>query len=442
MKNEFDDNLKKKWEQFHFSVDDQHRHDMIRLLDENKRRKTGLFWWLGGSAIIIGVAAALIFMKSPSEAIEQGPSNPHQTQISTLHANSNSTSSQQVPKMELQQSNGTINEPNDQKVGNNPNETSLKNNSTHQGPDNLSKINQGKNTKNTLLFATNDQIHNSASAIDQSKENSEITGIEIVNENESTEAVNRNTEQLQPYRDVTFITVPIEDLPLNPLDYSRRIIDPITPSFATAHTFRLFAEAGFGFVPGVKTHFSPGWTINAGGGLSYKVNERDRLSFSTGYFMQKDGFDFDRTSTVQSASFGARSSFHSLSPDKLHFVYGRIGIHHRMRRQMLSLFGGTQYLYGAQGSITRQTQDELTGYFQETKYAWLKLDGMQRLLWNTELAYGYQLTPSLSLHAGVKYYFSKIEAVDPELETDGYYWNGRFSAVNPFLTINYQLYEN
>ena len=53
MKEEFDDILKRKWEEQHFPVDEGHREDMIALLDGKKRRKMIPIWWLGG----LGMAA-------------------------------------------------------------------------------------------------------------------------------------------------------------------------------------------------------------------------------------------------------------------------------------------------------------------------------------------------------------------------------------------------
>ena len=157
--------------------------------------------------------------------------------------------------------------------------------------------------------------------------------------------------------------------------------------------------------------------------------------------LQNGGFDFERTSTVHTNDFGARSNFNSLSPDKLHFVYARLGVHHNIRRHLLSIYGGVQYLYGAQGNITVMSQDAITGLSESSGYGWLKLDGMQRYLWNASVQYGYRLTPKLSINTGLKYYVSNIKADDPELQSKGYYWNGRMAQLNPFLTLNYQLYE-
>src|SRR5688572_5488678 len=83
MKDNFDDILKKKWEHFHFEVDDQHRKDMIQLLDQSKRRRTGLFWWLSGSASILAVAILILVIKQPIASPQQlGASQPPAHSIS------------------------------------------------------------------------------------------------------------------------------------------------------------------------------------------------------------------------------------------------------------------------------------------------------------------------------------------------------------------------
>src|SRR5688572_7290214 len=62
MKNNFDDILKKKWEEFQFPVDEDHRRDMIHLLDQNNRRRTGFPWWIGGLGAIVLLTAFSLFI--------------------------------------------------------------------------------------------------------------------------------------------------------------------------------------------------------------------------------------------------------------------------------------------------------------------------------------------------------------------------------------------
>jgi hypothetical protein len=157
--------------------------------------------------------------------------------------------------------------------------------------------------------------------------------------------------------------------------------------------------------------------------------------------LQKDGFSFERTSTVNQPGFGARSNFHTLAADKLHFVYSKLGIQRHLRRHILSAFAGVQWLYGAQGTVVIQTEQQLPSVSSEsTEYAWLNLNGMQRLLWSGEINYGYQASPRISLHLGIRHYFTSLEAEDSDLAADGYYWKGKFAPINPSFTINYRLY--
>src|SRR5687768_8526 len=71
MKNSFDEILKKKWENIQFPVDDDHRNEMITLLDQHNRRRTGLFWWFGGLGGGIVIIAAVILLASRNELTDQ-----------------------------------------------------------------------------------------------------------------------------------------------------------------------------------------------------------------------------------------------------------------------------------------------------------------------------------------------------------------------------------
>ena len=64
MKNNFDDLIRQKWEEKQFPVDEQHKQDMLELLDSSDRRKTGIFWWLGGLALTLMIVASLMYINN------------------------------------------------------------------------------------------------------------------------------------------------------------------------------------------------------------------------------------------------------------------------------------------------------------------------------------------------------------------------------------------
>jgi len=204
----------------------------------------------------------------------------------------------------------------------------------------------------------------------------------------------------------------------------------------------LFTEIGEGFIQGLKNKYNSGWDFNAGGGIAYKLGNRTNLLFSAGYMLQNGGFDFERTSTVIQPGFGERSNFNTLTPDKLHFIYSRLGLQYELGRNLFSLNGGLQWLYGAQGTIVIHTADQLTGQAASSAYGWLKTDGMQHFLWSGEVSYGYRVTPRINVNAGMKYYFSSIHVQDASLKDEGYYWNGYFPTLIPSVGINYHIYGN
>jgi len=241
----------------------------------------------------------------------------------------------------------------------------------------------------------------------------------------------------------TFITLPLESLFFSEIAYQHsNITGYIKPSLSNFHSLRLFAEVGAGYVPAVKQKYSSGWNLMAGGGLAYKLGSKTNLLLSAGYILQNGGFDFERSSTVQLLEFGIRSNINTLTPDKLHFVYSKLGVQYEVRRHLFSVHGGLQWLYGAQGTIVIRTEDQFFGDGQSYQYTWLKTDGMRRFLWNGEALYGYRVTPRMSIRAGVKYYFSSIEANNPALTEEGYFWNGHYSTFTPSFIINYHLYGN
>ncbi|HJW30485.1 MAG TPA: hypothetical protein VJ508_14735, partial [Saprospiraceae bacterium] len=63
MKENFDDIIRRRWEERDFPVDDQHREEMAQLLDREKRRKGFPIWWfggLGGLLLLSGIASWLM----------------------------------------------------------------------------------------------------------------------------------------------------------------------------------------------------------------------------------------------------------------------------------------------------------------------------------------------------------------------------------------------
>ena len=460
MKDNFDDIIKNKWEQFHFPVDEDHRRDMISLLDQNKRRKTGLFWWIGGigSAIVLMAVVILISSSQPTSA-------PNTEEKPVLNS-SGTTEYAENEKTNTELKDGRINEVNEIRdhLGNEhqpPVSPQAAENDFTSG--NLTNVQNGNTDTNVRKSPSSKPKTNKTevAANNNNVDTGKVENLEevkvVINPQEN-KSIESTSTPYNPRNDViineaiiaadetglilreNIVTAPVETLPINLLDYTIELDGNFEPAFAHHHALRLFAESGVAYVPGVNHSYSSGWTFNAGGGLDYEINNKFHLTLSSGYLLQKGGFKFEKSSTVQQNSFGLRSNFNTLTPDKLHFVYAKAGIHYRVRRHIISLSGGAQYLYGAQGEIVTRSQDQLLGLSEDSKYSWLNIDGMQRLLWNAEAQYGYQITPLLSLRAGVKYTFTPLQATDTDLADKGYYWNGAISSFNPFFTIHFNLY--
>jgi hypothetical protein len=82
----------------------------------------------------------------------------------------------------------------------------------------------------------------------------------------------------------------------------------------------------------------------------------------------------------------------------------------------------------------------VAGVTETSTYDWVKTDGLRKLHCTADLSYGYQLTPRLMASAGTDIYFSSITVADDALAQEGYYWNGAYAALHPFITLNYILY--
>lgn len=465
MRNNFDDILKKKWEEFHFPVDEDHRNEMIAMLDQHKRRRTGIFWWLSGLGGVILLASFILFMIEPETNTPAHPSPQQLTEDNIdAHAQSNLNSYEQNSEASTEKNNvastkiltvpetptvdhsaGNSKQPSSQLITKNGSEINSISN-----PINNTNTGKTTDTHNTKFDqgVTGPEVIEKIQVRDSKTVSKTFEAIEETQmQDGSTGAVSSEADELSTKQQAQIVETRATDLILNPIDvldileltYSRDI-KQVNAVIIKRHPIYLFAEAGGGFVPGVASKFNSGWATQAGAGFAYGLNEKQHLTLSAGYQLQHSGFDFERSSAVFQPAFGERSNFHSLSPDRLHFVYARLGIHHRMHRHILSLYGGTQFIYGAQGTIVIRTEDQLTGNAENSDYAWLSTDGMNRWLWNAEFQYGYQLTPLVSLHGGIKYNFSSLKAIDPALEDEGYTWEGKYTAFSPNLTIKYFLY--
>lgn len=457
MKDSFDDILKKKWEEFHFPVDNDHRNDMIRLLDQQHRRRTGLFWWFGGIGGGIVIMAAIILLINRNPSGEQAPVTPSKKHVGKEIIAQNIEKTEELSSSTINQTETDATVQSETESGNVEASTAgshLSSGSSAKSPDVVAGREVEKITfkENTIESESKHEVEITTQIIKDNNNNVDLTensGALITVSNTSAtsspsvisnESAAVAFSELVESRNHFGITDPLGSLSIDELLYERGSLKKLAPVVVKRHPVFLFAETGLGLIPSSQPKYSAGWTWKTGAGLDYGLNTQQHLSLAIGYLLQKDGFDFEKSSTVQQLDFGARSNFHSLSPDKLHFVYARAGYHQRIHRHVLSLFAGTQYLYGAQGTIEIQSQGQLAEDVTETKYGWLNIDGMTRWLWSGEVQYGYQLLPKLSVHAGLKYNFTSLKAPDDSLEEDGYYWDGKISSLSPFFTINYHLY--
>ncbi len=457
MSNNFDDLLREKWEEKHFPVDPDHRHEMIDLLEKNSRRKVGFFWWMGGLLMAVSVMSAVFYLNQS-----------HSTPVNLNHTPGNSTTPNnniaQIEKSTGNEMNNDATTANEAGKINSIKKENHQINSLTKAPSSISQKNQTKSgNSNSKKSSNHPSSTHSNKNIDASTHNGNIfPAAPNVNNSEAIvipqhspvyiseaisvvvepdDAVIETQEPVNVQRN-TSVTQPVNSLMISDVDYNHAdIIGAITHS-SSYHSIRLFGETGAGFIPSKNNEYSAGWTFNLGGGLSYKMGTNTSLLFSMGYLFQDGGFDFEKTSAVQSPAFGVRSNFNVLHPDKLHFVYSKFGMQYEMKRHLISAYGGLQYLYGAQGTIVVKTVDQFTGIKEIPQYSWLSTDGMRHFLWNIEVLYGYRITPRMTLRAGVKYHFSSIDIKDSTLSDEGYTWNGHYSSFTPSFIINYHLYGN
>lgn len=484
MKENFDDILKRKWEQKQFPVDEGHRAQMLELLDKKDRKRMFPFWWLGSLVVVAGLSA-YFFFQSPQTASQNAPAITSEEPAS----NAEQTIGQQPVQDDQAQT--LVNQPSNNETANEYSATAI---STTDSSDPLtykpvaetgqtssvkSATSAGTSTESSASIKSNPTSANPKKAnattpktkvptastatqatkpdqasvtpsealqrLPNSLENTPVTATVDIVTNQTTEGEEVIAEEMPAaVQDIrTPIDIgPLDMLPAVSLSYVSSLSPgPVVPEVKPHRYLSIFGEAGTGLIMASQPDFSSGWKLRVGAGLAYTPQPRLQWNWSIGYLYQSGGFDFQRSSTVQQASFGARSSFNTLTPDRLHYVYSRIGGLYRFKRHFISMHGGVQYLYGAQGEIVTQTVEQFVpGVQSNTTYDWLVTDGLQQWQWNADVAYGFQLTPRLSFSAGADIFFSPLTRQDDALSQKGYYWKGAYSPVHPFITLNYQIH--
>jgi len=469
MKENFDDILKRRWEERSFPVDDGHRAEMLELLNQQKRRRVFPFWWFGGLAIVMIAGGYLMYAQKSTPPVEMIQPSKDAEKSAASGKTEIASGMEENATHEKDRSGIALNET---PVSTNPSiaEQNVSKGSTKSNP----STSQPTRTKNDSK-----RINTSGHKTPIQPTNKTPSKNAIASEKESTRAkpAGEKTYQVDDEAAQSFsivskpVTVVVEPEP--EMEYNETLqkgpegaqrksnmvpmMDPlllegiiftdigamnsIQPEHSANKPFYLFGETGAGLVFASKYDYTTGWTLRVGAGLGYRLSSKLQLSWAAGYMMQHGGFDFERTSTVNLPGFGVRSSFNSLTPETLHYVYTRLGLQYRMHRHILAAHGGVQYLYGAYGTIITQTQDQFVAGLQETtKESWLKTDGLNKLLWTADIAYGYQITPRWSVMAGTDIYFSGFTVEDTALANEGYYWKGSFSSLHPFITLNYLIH--
>jgi hypothetical protein len=489
MKDNFDDILKRKLEEQHFPVDDTHRQEMIELLNGKKRRGILPLWWLGSLVIVASLAG--YFFIAEQEGLQ--PDNP--IQKDEIRKATPVTEAQQTPSIASAPLSQNATLKNDEEgtsiTAPQPINPSTVNSSTvNKSTINSSTVNPSTiNPESTFNSSTiNSSTVNSSTVNPESTVNPKSPGSAIASgkeESEPSEATNAPTTYLVegeiltshtivsqaaavtiedpdaylqsepeatmenensllilPQERLTRHTAFVEPLEVSGVEYTSNTgMNKIMPQTAFRKSMYLFGEAGVGMVLQSLPSYTSGWKFRAGAGIGFNASPKIQFSLSAGYLLQVGGFDFERTSTINQPSFGTRSSYNSLTPDKLHFLYSRVGMQYRLHRHLFGVHGGMQYLYGAQGTIVTQVQDQFAaGTSESSSYGWVKTDGLRQLHWTADISYGYQITPRLVATAGTDFYFSSITVSDAALASDGYYWDGAFSSLHPFITLNYLLY--
>lgn len=483
MKPNFDDILKRKWEQKQFPVDPDHREQMLALLDKRDKRRILPIWWIGG-LVVMGALAGFLLLASDTDSPSEQSVAAHATEKSAVDSPERIDTSGELSNAENQQgpslassalnvSSSTSQDQSNQTDQVNPagylksakgqvgsadtQQTASRNKitkstNTTQPSASQSEIPSVKKPKVVESVPTmtnfNDKTQSSS---DPLLVPSVATGHTSVSDPQKSESITalaanenmmRNASTASPEVREQISVDDIENLNASFLNIQERSVSvAVQPDVVFNKYFGLFAEVGTGLILASQPDFDTGWKFRAGAGLGYTIHPRLQLTWSAGYLFQDGGFDFQRSSTVQQSSFGARSSFNTLTPDQLHFLYTRLGAVYQLKKHLITSHIGVQYLYGAKGDITVQSMDQFVPGIQEsTDYDWVVTDGLQRWQWSADLAYGYRLTPRMSLSAGAEFYFSSLTIEDKALAQEGYYWDGAFSKVHPFVTLNYMIH--
>lgn len=473
MKENFDDILKRKWEEQHFPVDEQHRADMIALLDGQKRRRIIPFWWLGGLGLAAIVAGYFMLSQqetpSPAGGQQSGSSDMQSSSITEINTKASNSEEGIVPAHDVIEKSSTNSETDpvdpqavnaNQAINANQN-TNAKTPSTPKAKQvkEITKPKQTNQQEPTVskpvipITEASGQPASAPAAIGTAPDgtfrvdDTAARSYQIVSKAASV-TVEDPEADIMPYippKPGSRSRVNVNEIDLLELSgiHYTSVYTPgqIKPQTSFNHYVYLFGEAGAEIILASKPDYSAGWKLRAGGGLGYTLSPKVQLTWAAGYLLQSGGFEFQRTSTVNQPGFGTRSSFNSLTPDKLHFVYSRLGAQYRLHRSVFGVHGGIQYLYGAQGDIVVQTHDQFAASVSETaSYDWVKTDGLRKLHWTADVSYGYQLTPRLVASVGTDIYFSSFTVTDAALAQDGYYWDGAYAALHPFVTLNYIFY--
>ena len=483
MKENFDDIIRRRWEAQQFPVDEQHRQDMARLLEGEKKRRGFVFWWFGGAAVTLLSAIALFIYNAPQaeekamlrhfDTLSAPPTQTQPRATAQQPAEAMLRAAQTHPGATAQQ---TAEEKVELKAGSSNTSHDVKSKSS-QGSKKVVPINSTKNK--SLDGQTDTKVKPRTSQRSESTENiltnNEVGGtqqeagsevpaggykVELENPNQvailsEVAAIRVFPDSLEYdpwtnaiYRDGTVRSLNMTK-ELDPLAIQEvKTMDSnapgmIKPQTKISHPLYLMAETGLGLVLASKPFYDGGIKFNIGGGLGYKLMPQVHLQLTGGYLMQDGGFDFERTSTVNTLDFGVRSQFNSLQPDRLHFVYGKFGVAYRFHKSSLYTHMGVQWLYGAQGDITIQQQSQVPpGNHETSNYTWLSTDGLRKTQWWSDVAYGYMIVPRLNIQGGVTFYWTSLTESNAALQAEGYYWNGKTASVQPFITLNYLLHAN
>jgi len=498
MKENFDDIIRRRWEEQQFPIDDAHRQAMERLLEGDKKRRGFIFWWIGGLAVTLLIGYGMWKYSAP-QAQEKSRTEDTEKEITgneiskaeakaeaqakakakeEAQANEISLAKSETEKANQLEILKAVKSTKDQSQSKSGKQDKLNHQADQQNKPRLpvamsESIPRTENAENTDKANTNKEslldplkvvgrqpvTKNVEPGVPaENKAPAEGYKVELENPNQVSILSNEASIQVFPdsieydpwtnaiYHNGTVRslnkTMPLDALAINNVESLKKITPgTITPHTKVTRPVYFIAETGLGMVLASKPYYDGGLKFNVGGGLGMKLIPRVHLQLTGGYLMQDGGFDFERTSTVNTLSFGVRSQFNTLQPDRLHFVYGKLGAAYRFQRSTLDVHMGVQWLYGAQGNITMIQQSQFPpNPPEQTNYAWLNTTGLRKTIWWSDVSYGYMLLPKLYLHGGVTFYYSSL--TEENNPVDGYDWNGKTASVQPFITLNYLLHAN